>query len=333
MEVDAFTPAWWCRSAHAQTVWASALRPMPQVFGVRRERWDTPDGDFLDVDHVPTEAGWPTLIILHGFESSSAAQASRGLLRAAARQGWRGLGINFRSCSGAINELRRSYHAGETSDLHWIIQRVVSERPHDPVCCVGSSLGANVLLKYLGEQADRAPAQLKAAVAISAPFDLAISARAFEQSVMNRVYMSRLIRSLKQKTLAKLRRYPDLVDRARLEAMRTIREFDDLVTAPVHGFVNAEDYWTASSCRQFLPSIRRPTLLISSVDDPIIPADVLPRQEVTRNRWLTGAFTEAGGHVGFISGPPWRPVAWAEQRAMVFFAQHLSQTPPHDARP
>ena len=319
-----FTPAWWCRSRHAQTIWASTLRPTPTLAACRRERWETPDQDFLDVDHVPAEAGRPILVVLHGLEGSSEAKPVRGLLLAAHRQGWRGLGLNFRSCSGEPNRLRRSYHAGETSDLGWVIQRVAARYPGDSVCCVGMSLGGNVLLKYLGEQQEDVPAAFKAAVAISTPFDLARSARAFEQGFFNRLYMSRLLRSLKQKTLAKLAQYPDLVDRERLAAVRTIREFDALVTAPVHGFASAPRYWAASSCRRFLGSIRRPTLLISAVDDPLVPSDARLWQDVARNRVLAAACPEAGGHVGFVSGGwPCRPMLWAEQNAFAFFKQHI----------
>jgi len=291
---------------------------------VRRERWETPNKDFLDVDHVPTTtAGQPILIILHGLEGSSRAKQARGFLHAAHHQGWRGLAINFRSCSGTPNRLRRSYHAGETSDLHWVIQRVAAQYPQAPICCVGMSLGGNVLLKYLGEQGRDALATLKAAVAISTPFDLAISARAFEWGFFNRLYMSRLLGTLKQKTVAKLTRYPDLVDQERLAAVRTIREFDELVTAPVHGFANGADYWTASSCRRFLAAIRRPTLLISAVDDPLVPFDVSLREDAARNPYLTAEFPDAGGHVGFVSGSPHHPIFWAEQRAFDFFKSHV----------
>ena len=291
----------------------------------RRERWEIPDGDFLDVDHVSVETGRPILVVLHGLEGSSDAKQVRGFLHLAHREGWRGVGVNFRSCGGQPNRLRRSYHAGETSDLSWVIQRVVAQYPGDPVFCVGMSLGGNVLLKYLGEQQDAVPAPVKAAVAISTPFDLARSARAFEQGFFNRLYMGCLVRSLKEKTRAKLARYPDLVDRQRLAAVRTIREFDALVTAPVHGFASAPSYWAASSCRKFLAWIRRPTLLISAVDDPLVPPDEQMWQEVAQNRWLTAVRPEAGGHVGFVGGKqPCQPMWWAEQKALEFFTPHLS---------
>ena len=264
------------------------------------------------------------MIVLHGFESSSETKPVRGMLQAAHREGWRGVAVNFRSCSGEPNRLRRAYHAGETSDVGWAISRVVAQHPGDPLCCIGISLGGNVLLKYLGEQGPAVPQAIKAAVTISAPFDLAVSARQFERGFFNRVYMGRLVRSLKRKTRAKLTRYPDLVDHNRLSAARTIAELDDLVTGPVHGFPNAVSYWAASSSKAFLGSIRCPTLLMNATDDPLVPAESFPTQAVSENRFLTAVFPSAGGHVGFLSGWwPGRPRAWAEQQAIAFCQTYL----------
>jgi predicted alpha/beta-fold hydrolase len=165
-------------------------------------------------------------------------------------------------------------------------------------------------------------------VAISAPFDLAASARAFERGGFNRMYLSGLVRSLKRKTFLKLREYLDVVDRARLAAVRTLAEFDDLVTGPVHGFANAEEYWKASSCTPFLASIRIPTLLINALDDPVVPARTLPHQMVPQHPFLTAACTPTGGHVGFLCGPsPFQPVFWAEQTAMAFCERQLERRP------
>jgi predicted alpha/beta-fold hydrolase len=313
-----FVPAWWCRSGHAQTIYAAALRPVATA-PARRERWEIPDGDFLDVDHVPAPPGRPILILLHGLEASSRARPVQGFLAAAHQRGWRGLGVNFRSCSGELNRLRRCYHSGDTSDLDWVIRRLCAQEPQAVIVCVGLSLGGNVLLKYLGEQGDGAPRAVKAAVAVSAPFDLASSARAFEAGFLNRFYGWRLVRSLKRKTLAKLHRYPDLADPRRFAAVRTIGEFDEVVTAPVHGFAGAQAYWSATSCRQFLPGIRRPTLLINSTDDPLVLDIESVRRDLADHPYVAAAFQHAGGHLGFIGGPhPGRPTAWAERAALSF---------------
>lgn len=319
-----FVPAWWCRGRHAQTVWGAQCWPVPPV-PRHRQRWETPDGDFLDVDEVPAAPGAPSIIVLHGLESSSRSRQVVGLLRVAHRRGWRGFGVNFRSCSGEPNRLRRAYSAGETSDLAWVIQQVVARHPGTMVCCAGFSLGGNVLLKYLGEQAATAPPELKAAVAISTPFDLAVSVREMEQGI-SRIYMTRLVGRLKRKTLAKLDRFPDLVDRHTLRTVRTISEFDEAVTAPVNGFASAAAYWSASSSAAFLSRIQRPTLLINAYDDPFFPGAALPRQRVSQNPFLTAEFPQAGGHTGFISGRwPGRPIYWAEERAMGFLHEQLSR--------
>lgn len=316
----AFVPAWWCPGPHAQTMWGSLLRPMPPV-PVTRVRWELPDGDFLDCDALSGPEGAPLLVVLHGLEGSSESVYVRGLLHEAHRLRWAGLAMNFRSCSGTLNRLRRSYHGGDTADLAWVIDRAVAEDADRPVLCAGFSLGGNVLLKYLGERGKAVPAQVRAAVAISAPCDLAASARALEHG-FSRVYMKRFVRGLRQKMLAKLRHYPDLVDRRRLAAVRTMAEFDELVTAPVHGFPSAEAYWQACSASRFLGAIRCPTLLINAKDDPIVPVASLPVEIVSRNACLSGLFPEAGGHTGFLGGTsPHHPVAWAEARAIAFLGE------------
>ena len=320
-EGAAFQPAWWCRNAHLQTIWAGILRPSPRA-PLARTRWELPDGDFLDVDELAADAEAPRLIVLHGLESSSRATAVLGLLSQAHQRGWGGVAVNFRGCSGEPNRLRRSYHGGDTADLAWVIGRVRAQQPSSAIVCVGVSLGGNVLLKYLGEQGEALPEQVRAAAAISAPFDLAASVEALSQG-LSRVYQQRLVTTLKRKTFEKLTRHQDLVDRAALQAVRTLSEFDDLVTAPVHGFVDAAAYWAASSSTQFLPRIRRPTLLINAEDDPFLSAEALPRQAVAENPFLTAAFTPSGGHIGFLAGRwPGVPIAWAESRTAEFLAQY-----------
>jgi len=318
-----FQPAWWCRNAHAQTIWAALLRKAPPLLLVRA-RWELPDGDFLDVDELAAGESAPRLIVLHGLESSSRAPAVVGLVGEARRRGWGGVAVNFRGCSGEPNRLRRSYHGGDTADLAWVVARVQARHPASPLVLAGISLGGNVLLKYLGEQGEALPAQVRAAAAISAPFDLAASVRALDRR-FSRVYRRRLVASLKRKTLDKLSRYPDLVEPRALRAVRTLAAFDDLVTAPVHGFPDAAAYWAASSSVSVLARIRRPTLLINAEDDPFLPAESLPRSAVRANPFLLAAFTAAGGHLGFVSGRwPGSPIAWAEGRAIEFLEASLT---------
>ena len=317
-----FRPAWWCPGAHLQTIWAGALRLSPRV-PLIRSRWELPDGDFLDVDVLGATAAAPQLIVLHGLEGSSRSPQVLGILSKAHQHRWGAVAVNFRGCSGAPNRLGRSYHGGDTGDLSFVIARVRARQPSSPIVCVGFSLGGNVLLKYLGEQGEALPAPIRAAVAVSAPFDLARSAHALERG-FSRVYGDRLVASLKRKTLRKLGRYPDLVNAKALRAVRTLAEFDDLVTAPVHGFRDAEDYWAKSSSAGYLSRIRRPTLLINARDDPFLPAEALPVRAVSENSFLSAEFLASGGHLGFLEGRwPGAPIAWAELRAVEFLAQHV----------
>lgn len=317
-----FTPAWWCRGAHAQTIWGAIGRPGPRL-PVRRVRWELPDGDFLDVDALSAPPNAPALVILHGLESSSRSAQVVALLRAAHRQGWAGIAMNFRSCSGTLNRLRRIYTGGDTGDLAWVLERAAAEHPGAPLFCAGFSLGGNVLLKYLGEQGAQAP--VRAAAAISVPFDLAVSVRCIERG-FSAFYGRRLAGMLSRKALQKLDTFPDLADRAALQACRTVAEFDELVTAPVHGFPSAEAYWAASSSGQFLSRIGRPTLLINAEDDPFFPGAALPRQIAAQNPCLTAEFVPSGGHMGFVSGG-WPGTLWSVDRAVDFMRCHTTISP------
>lgn len=285
---------------HFQTLWGAVLRPVDPP-PLRRQRLETPDGDFIDLDWADGPPGAPLLIVLHGLEGSSRSKPVLALLAAARRAGWQAAALNFRSCSGELNRLRRSYHAGETSDLAFALDQAASYSPGSPLLCAGLSLGGNVLLKFLGERGESLTPRLRAAAAVSTPFDLARSVRAIEHG-FSRVYMTRLVRALKRKTFAKLKKFPDLVDRRKLAAVRTLAEFDEWVTAPVHGFENADAYWKACSSAHFLAGIRRPTLLLNAQDDPFLPEEALPRERAEGNRFLTADFPPAGGHLGFYPG-------------------------------
>ncbi|MEO0456138.1 MAG: alpha/beta fold hydrolase [Cyanobacteria bacterium P01_A01_bin.114] len=319
-----FQPAWWCFNNHLQTVAGVILKNQPNL-DVQRQRWDTPDGDFIDLDRLPGQTeNSPRLLILHGLEGSSASKDVRHLMAAAHQMGWESIGLNFRSCSGEINRLRRAYHAGETTDLAWVIEQLLKENAARPLVCIGISLGGNVLLKYLGEQGQTVPNQLKGAVTISTPFDLNAGIVYVEEG-LSLLYVRRFIKSLKRKTFQKLEHYPDLVDRQSLRSVKTLSDFDELFTAPVHGFPNAETYWRSSSSIHFLSAIRRPTLLINAQDDPFYPAKALPYQQVADNDFLTGLFPRQGGHGAFIDGGwPFRLSCWADQQALTFLHKILA---------
>lgn len=318
-----YRPAWWVPGAHAQTLWGKFLRPRP-LLPVRMERWDTPDGDFVDVHRLRAPNGngpeTPRLLFLHGLEGTIRSHYVAGFFGEALRRGWAADLMIFRGCGDEPNRAARFYHSGETSDLAFALDRVVRDAPEQPIVLAGVSLGGNVLLKYLGERGGDLPPQVWAAAAISVPFDLERGARHISTG-FSRIYDRHFLRTLKQKAFAKLRRHPHLFDADALGRAKSIYEFDDVVTAPVHGFADAHDYYTRSSSLGFLASVQRPTLLLSATDDPFLPSDVLEQVRVIArtNPRLTLEFTKHGGHVGFVSGVlPWRPFYYGEWRVCEF---------------
>lgn len=323
--VDAFLPAWWIPGAHAQTLWGKFVRRTPLPAGTF-ERWPTPDDDFLDLFRVPAPPTAPRLLVLHGLEGTRRSHYARGILRRAAQAGWGADLLIFRGCGDELNRAPRFYHSGETTDLALVAARLAAEFPDAPLFFIGYSLGGNVLLKWLGEPSAHLPPNLRAAATVSVPYDLEAGATYISHG-FSRAYEQHFLRTLKAKALAKLARYPNLYDRHAVEAVRTIIGFDGVVTAPVHGFIDAHDYYSRSSSLGFLPAIRVPTLLISAYDDPFLPPEVLRRVEriARSNPVFDVAFSSHGGHVGFVAGAnPARPDYYTEHRAMDFFADHLS---------
>ena len=316
-----YRAARWLFGPNLMTIFGPVVRrgPWPPLV---RERWELADGDFVDVDRMSGASGAPLLVALHGLEGSSSAHYIRGLLWQARLRGWRALALNFRSCSGDMNRLLRSYHSGETGDLNELISRARSEA--DRIVLAGCSLGGNVLVKWLGEQGAHVPMEIRAAVALSVPFDLAISAQTLDGPGFWRwVYRTRFLRSLKRKSLQKLSRFPGAFDEARLRAAQTLQEFDDVVTARVHGFAGAPDYYRQCSSIHFLPDVQVPLLLLSAQDDPFIPVRALPERAPD---CVQLEFHEKGGHLGFVEGPLWRPRFFAERRAVEFLAAHLDSS-------
>jgi predicted alpha/beta-fold hydrolase len=325
-----FRPAWWARSRHLQTVWVRLLRRRLEL-PTTRARWTAPDGDFLDIDFVDGPLASPRLLAIHGLEGSSQRKYIRGLLALAAARGWRGVAINFRGCSGAPNRTARLYHSGDSADLDWVICELVKRDPGAAILPVGISLGGNVLLKWLGEGGEHVPEEVRAAVAISAPFDLAAAADKMSRG-SGRIYTRFFLRTLKPKARQKAREYPNRLDDKAIRKARNWRQYDDAVTAPLHGFRDAEDYWARSSSKPLLERIRRPVLLINAEDDPFIPASSLPEDAVAESEWLQASFTARGGHAGFVAGAlPWRPLYWAEHRAIDFLAGYVPTMRPPGA--
>lgn len=319
-----YTPAWWIPGAHLHTLWGKLLRRGPDV-STRAERWETPDGDFIDVRHLPAPPGAPCLLLLHGLEGTPRSHYVRGILAEADRRGWGAYLLIFRGCGDEMNRARRFYHSGETGDVGFFLERIATRHPESPLLLAGVSLGGNVLLKLLGERGAELAPRVRAAAAVSVPYDLLRSSRHIDQG-FSRVYQRHFLRSLRRKALAKLARYPDLVPAGALDRADTMYAFDDQVTAPVHGFRDAADYYARSSSISWLDRIRVPTLLLSAIDDPFLPAEVLDevRRIAAGNPALVVEFVERGGHVGFVSGRlPWRPFYYAEWRIGEHFAAQL----------
>ena len=325
MATRPYAPAWWIPGAHLQTVWGKFFRRQPQI-AARRVRWNTPDGDFLDLWRVDAHPDSPRLLLLHGLEGGPRSHYARGLLAEARRRGWGADLLVFRSCGTELNRTPRFYHSGETGDLAFALERLIGEFPASPFLLAGVSLGGNVLLKFLGERGATVPGQIVATAAVSVPYDLARSSRHIDQGI-SRVYQSHFLRSLERKAALKHAAFPDRIPKAALARSQSLYAFDDDVTAPLHGFTDAEDYYSQSSAIRWLSGVTVPTLLLSAIDDPFLPADVLDRVRAvaSANPALEVEFVERGGHVGFVGGRvPWRPIYYLEHRLGEFFAEQLS---------
>jgi len=308
----------WLRGGHAQTIYpALFLRGARPRY--RRERWETPDADFIDLDFLDGgPAAAPCVALFHGLEGSSSSHYSLALMRALARRRWRGVVVHFRGCSGEANRLPRAYHSGDAPEVGWILARLAhTERP---LYAAGVSLGGNALLKWLGESGTAAGAPLAAAAAVSAPLDLMAAGAALEQG-LNLIYTRMFLATLRQKSVAKLARFPGLFDRARALRARTLREFDDVVTAPLHGYRDTDDYWTRASSKPGLAAVRLPTLVLNAQNDPFLPARHLPGVHEVSSM-VTLEQPAEGGHAGFASGAFPGNLDWLPQRLLAFFSEH-----------
>lgn len=322
-----YHPAWFAPGPHLKTLWGRLSRRRLSRPS-RMERLTTPDDDEVELrrlDPPGAPAGAPRLLLLHGLEGGLHSHYVANFAAESLARGWGMDLLVFRGCNGELNRQPRFYHSGETSDLDFVLRWLMEREPDVPRVLAGVSLGGNVLLKWLGEQGTRLPPQVRGAATISVPYDLARGCQFISQG-FSRVYERHLLRSLKDKALRKLGRFPHVFDRKAMLRSRTLREFDDAVTAPLHGFRDAADYYRRSSSLGYLGDIRLPTLLISAEDDPFLPREVLDevRALAAGNSALELAFVARGGHVGFVSGRlPWRGGYWGEWRALEFLAGRL----------
>lgn len=308
----------WLPGGHAQTIAAAKVVPRPRV-DYRRERWDTPDEDFIDVDFAlpePASDAAPVLVLFHGLEGSSQSHYALSVMRAAADRGWRGLVAHFRGCSGEPNRLPRAYHSGDSEEGDWILRRVRARWPQARLHAVGISLGGNMLAKWLGERAEDARF-VTAAASIGAPLDLAAGGEAISRG-FSILYTKMFLATLRDKALAKIERFPGVADAAAVRASRNLYEFDNAFTAPLHGFRDTDDYWSRASAKPLLGGVRVPHLVLNARNDPFVPAASLPRSEqVSREVWLEQP--EEGGHIGFAQGAPPGNLDFLPQRLFRFF--------------
>jgi uncharacterized protein len=318
-----FRPAAWLPGPHAQTVAGRLLR-RPSPLSFRRERLELPYGDFVDIDHAPGPPEPAAVVLLvHGLEGSARRGYAVNVYRELARRGIGAVGLNFRSCSGEPNRLARSYHSGDTADITHVLRLLAARHAGVPRGAIGFSLGGNALLKLLGEAGDGAGALVQAAVAVSVPYDLAAGADSLQRTWAGRLYTTVFLKTLIAKTERKAALLDVACDMEKVRAARSFRAFDDAATAPLHGFAGADDYYARCSSRHHIASIRVPTLLLHSADDPFLPGDCLPRRDIAANPWIQAAITPGGGHVGFIGGSPWAPRFWAEEQAARYLAEQL----------
>lgn len=302
----------WLPGGHLQTMFPAVAIGRPAV-AFRRERWEAQDGDFVDVDLVDGEAGKPLVVLFHGLEGSSASHYARALMAAVAARGWSGAVPHFRGCSGEPNRAPRFYHSGDAGEVDWIVRRLRA-RTHGQLYVAGVSLGGNALLRWLGESQSRAGI-VDAAVAVSAPLDLARGGEALS-SGLNMVYTRMFLKTLKPKCLAKLAQFPGLFDREALLRARDLYAFDNVVTAPLHGYRDTDDYWNRASAKHVLGDITVPTLVLNARNDPFLPGKYLPHSASSA---VTLEYPAHGGHVGFAVGHPPGRLDWLPRRILAFF--------------
>jgi uncharacterized protein len=329
MTAPPFRPARGLANPHVQTLAGKLLRPSLSI-ELRRERVETPDGDFVDLDF----AGWPStsstdpdarplVLVLHGLEGTSRRRYMMSTYQALLDAGLRPVALNFRGCSGEPNRSARFYHSGETDDVVFILERL-RERFGGPLGLVGYSLGGNVTLKLLGERGQEATSLLAAAVAVSVPFDLAAGADRIEKGLLGRFYSHYFLSKLRRKVRAKEELLREACDVDAALGARTVRQFDQAATAPLHGFRDAAEYYERSSAARYIREIRVPTLVLHSLDDPFLPPDRIPMEAMEANDAVTPILTERGGHVAFVGGSVFRPDFWGERVLSSFLARRLS---------
>jgi uncharacterized protein len=311
---SSYNPPWFLRNGHLQSILPILTR---RVAGIvyRRQRIETPDADFLDLDYS-TVGARRAAIVSHGLEGDTSRPYVLGMVRALNRQGWDAVAWNFRGCSGESNRHLRLYHSGDTEDLHTVVTHVLASGRYSQLALIGFSMGGNITLKYLGDRGPTVASQIVCAVVFSVPCDLTSAAQAMDRPA-NAIYMQRFLRMLHHKIRLKMQMFPGAIDDHGYGNIRSFKEFDDRYTAPLHGFENAEEYWRWASSKPVLAGITIPTLVVDAADDPFLAPACHPIEAARMNPGLFLEIPAYGGHVGFMA---WSSDGsyWSEQRAMDF---------------
>lgn len=312
---SSYRPPWFLRNGHLQTIYPILFRPRPKV-SYDRERLETPDEDFFDLDWSRVGSNRVALIC-HGLEGCSVGIHELGMVTALNASRWDAVVLNFRGCSGELNRTLRFYHSGETGDLRFAISHIV--RAYPEVALIGFSLGGNVILTYLGQDAGSVAPAVRCAAVFSVPCDLAASARKLER-LPNRIYLRRFLKTLRAKVIRKAPQFPNELDITGIERIRTFRAFDDRYTAPIHGFRDAGDYWRRCSSGRYAADIRVPTLLVNARNDPFLPKACFPVARAEANPHLFLEMPTHGGHNGFVALNEENRY-WSESRALKFLEE------------
>lgn len=311
----------WLPGGHAQTIWPLLIKPKPPK--LRRERWTTPDGDFIDVDHLDAAPGAPVLVLFHGLEGSARSHYAISTARACRQAGWHFVLPHFRGCSGELNRQPRAYHSGDSAEIDWILLRLQQAHQGRLLYAAGVSLGGNALLKWAGERGQTAADRVTGVAAMCAPLDLAGCGHHLARG-FNRLYTQHFLKTLKAVSAARLQRFPGLFDATRMRQAINLYQFDDAVTAPVHGFAGADDYWARSSAKPWLAAIRVPALAVNPKNDPFLPARYLPRADEV-SQFVRLEQPASGGHVGFVSGSFPGNLDWLAERLLHFFRHDTAE--------
>jgi predicted alpha/beta-fold hydrolase len=326
LDANPYMAPLWLRNAHLQTIWGTFFRYRAPL-ALNRERWETPDGDSLNLYLPRGDSDAPLALLLHGLEGSVQSHYMLGTLEKIQALGWNVAVMEYRSCGEEGSRSKGVYHAGHTADLENVVEALLKRFHPSGFYLAGFSLGSSIILNWLAERGSDAP--ISAAAAVSSPFDLVESAKYMTGS-HGSLYIRQFLKTLVPKALDRLEHYPGVLQAEALRSCQSLIDFDNCVTAPLHGFRDAWDYYERCSCGRRLENVRKPAMLLAAEDDPFNPGHTLPREIANESPWLAPQFTANGGHVGFVTGSsPLTARYWAEEQIARFFACHEERVAVH----